>query len=136
MNMNVSMSCRAAGTINRCRFVKPATAADHSALQSAEATILPLGISTDQVKTRPDPDIAADPNIIAAVTGDPIKVFVAGAICSLDCAAAWTAGDLLMPDGSGKGIVATTGNYYGARALTAGTVGSLCTVQVISGYKA
>lgn len=125
---------RAGGTINICRFVVADTANPNGALQASDSTHAPLGISTDQVKTRPDPDVVADPNVIAAVTGDAIRVHPNGKKgVSLYCNAAWAAGDLLMADASGFGIVATSGNWYGARAQTAGTVGSLCTVDVFVG---
>lgn len=129
-----SMNCRAGGTINITRFVKCDTASDNCAIQAIDGTVLPLGVSTDQSKTRPDSDIVANPNVIAALIGDQIKIFVEGAKgISLYCNAAWTRGDLLMPDANGYGIVCTPGNYYGARAQTNGTVGSLCTVDVITG---
>ena len=51
----------------------------------------------------------------------------------LFCNEAWEPGDLLMPDANGKGVVATTGNFYGARAQSAGTVGALCPVDVVCG---
>lgn len=44
-----------------------------------------------------------------------------------------TAGAFLKADASGQGIVASTGDIYGAQALSAGVAGDLIAVRVVTG---
>lgn len=132
--MSTLMNARAGGTINTCRFVVPDTTHPNGALQAADGDTLPLGISQDASRLRPDPDFSDANVLIAALEGETIGIHPPGhASVSLYCNFAWASGDLLMPDASGYGIVATTGKYYGARAEGPGTVGALCPVTVVTG---
>lgn len=124
----------AAGTVNVARFIRPDTTHPNAAVQAAAGTIPVLGISTNAGRVRPDPDFTDAQVLEAAQTGENIGYFPPGCTgVDLTCAFAWSPGDLLMPDANGKGIVATTGKYYGARAQSAGVVGALCPVDVIVG---
>ena len=121
-------------------FVIPDTSHFNSVKTATVATTRPTGISMNSRRKRPDPDFTgmdAQSGQVAAIAGEGVGVWVDGA-ASIDlyCNATWTTGDLLMADGSGFGIVATTGNYYGARACATGVVGALCPVDVVIGYKA
>jgi len=132
--MSTLLNAYAAGTINTCRFVVPDASHPNAAIQAADATHLPLGIAQNASRLRPDPDFAASDVLIAAITGETIGIHPPGNVSvDLLCAAAWNPGDLLMSDANGKGIVATTGKYYGARAEGPGTVGAICPVTVITG---
>ena len=59
-----------------------------------------------------------------------------GQECGLKINATIALGDLLMPDANGLGIVATTGKYYGARALQAGVAGETINVEITRGQLA
>jgi hypothetical protein len=127
-------NARAGGTINTCRFVVPDAAHANGAVQASASTVLPLGISTDASRVRPDPNFTDSQVLEAAEAGEVVKIYPAGSVgVSLYCKAAWNPGDLLMTDADGGGLVCTTGKYYGARAQGAGTIGALCPVDVISG---
>ncbi len=120
-------------------FVIPDATHNNSVKKSVDGTVRPSGISQESNRTRPDPDfsLTTQAQQIAAIAGESIQVWVDGATgVSLVCNATWAAGDLLMADANGLGIVATMGNYYGARAQTAGVIGALCPVDVVIGYKA
>lgn len=132
--MSTLQNAYAAGTINTCRFVVPHTSHPNAAIQASDATHLPLGISQNSSRLRPDPEFDAADVLVAAIEGETIGIHPPGSVSvDLLCAAAWNPGDLLMADANGKGIVATTGKYYGARAEGPGTVGALCPVTVIAG---
>lgn len=132
--MSTLLNAYAAGTINTCRFVVPDATHPNAAIQAADATHLPLGISQNASRLRPDPDFDPTDALIAAIAGETIGIHPAGSVSvDLLCAAAWNPGDLLMSDANGKGIVATTGKFYGARAEGPGTVGALCPVTVVTG---
>ena len=101
------------------------------------ATVLPTGVSNNGNRTRPDPDftLTTQAQQIAAIAGEEVAIWVDGAVgVDLYCNYAWNAGDLIMSDSNGYGILSTSGNYYVGRAQTAGTVGALCPVDVLPGY--
>lgn len=132
--MSTLQNAYAAGTINTSRFVVPHATHPNAAVQASDGTKLPLGISVNASRRRPDPDYTQTQLDEAAVQGEVIGIHPAGTVgVDLMCNAAWNPGDLLMSDANGKGIVATTGKYYGARAQSAGTVGALCPVDVVCG---
>ena len=120
-------------------FVIPDSTHFNSVKKAVDGTVRPSGISQESNRTRPDPDFALTTQAqqIAAIAGESVQVWVDTATgVSLVCAATWAAGDLLMSDSNSAGIVATTGNYYGARAQTTGVIGAICPVDVVIGYKA
>lgn len=104
-----------------------------------DGTVVPVGISTNAARTRPDPDFSQSTQAqqVAANAGETVGVHCVGATgVDLVCNATWSVGDPIMADSAGKGIVATTGNYYVGFAQTVGVVGALCPVDVQPGYKA
>ncbi len=132
--MNTLMNAYANGTINTCRFVVPDTTHPNAATQAADGTHLPLGIAGNAGRLRPDPDLSDANVLVHAIAGETCRINPPGNVSvDLYCNFAWAPGDLLMADASGKGIVATTGKYYGARAESAGVVDALCPVTVITG---
>lgn len=132
--MSTLQNAYAAGTINTSRFVVASTTHPNAAVQATDGTKLVLGISTNASRRHPDPGFTQTQIDEAALQGETIGIHPPGTVgVDLLCNAAWNPGDLLMPDANGKGIVATTGKYHGARAQTAGTVGALCPVDVVCG---
>lgn len=132
--MNTLMNARAGATINICRFVIPDDSHANGALQAANGDVLPLGISHQAGRLHPDPNYSDAAVLEAAKVGEPVGIYPQGTVgVGLTCAAAWDPGDLLMADADGKGIVATTGKFYGARAEGPGTVGAICPVTVVTG---
>lgn len=132
--MSTLLNAFAGGTINTCRFVVPDSTHPNAAIQASDGTHLPLGISLNASRLRPDPEFDSTDVLVAAIEGEPIGIHPPGSVgVDLLCAAAWNPGDLLMSDANGKGIVATTGKYYGARAEGPGAVGALCPVTVVTG---
>ncbi len=130
-----SQSMYANATITTCRIVIPDSTHTNSVKQAVDGTIRPVGISGNAGRLRPDPDFSQANVDQAAIAGENVAVFVDGArSVDLYCNAAWSAGDLIMADASGKGVVATSGRYYVGRALGPGTVDSLCPVDVEPGW--
>lgn len=132
--MSTLQNAYAAGTIRTSRFVVAATTHPNAAVQASDGTDLPLGISTNASRRHPDPEYTQAQIDEAAIQGEIVGIHPPGTVgVDLLCNAAWSPGDLLMSDANGKGIVATSGNYYGARAQSAGTVGALYPVDIICG---
>ncbi|HEY4259023.1 MAG TPA: hypothetical protein VGM98_02635 [Schlesneria sp.] len=132
--MSTLMNARAGGTINTCRFVVPDTSHANGAVQASDGTHLPLGIAQQAGRLRPDPVFTSTQVLEAAEVGEVIGIYPPGCVgVGLLCNATWSAGDLLMSDSTGQGVVATTGKFYGARAEGPGTVGAICPVTVITG---
>lgn len=128
-------NARAGGTINVCVFVKADTGNPNGALQAAGATVPLIGISANFNRQNPDPSLSDATALNAALVGEVIAIHPAGAVSvDLTCNATWNPGDQLTSDASGFGVVATTGQYVGARAETVGVVGALCPVTVLSPY--
>ena len=133
MNNSVQ-NMRAGGTIKVSRFVVPDTTANNSAIQASNGNTLPLGIATNAGRLNPDPNYSQSSVDQAAIANENVGIHGPGSTgVDLYCAFAWSPGDLLMPDSNGEGVVATAGQYYGARAQTAGVVGALCPVDVVTG---
>lgn len=132
--MNTIQNMRASGDVNVCRVVVADTSAPNSCVQATSGTPRPLGISWDRSKLEPNPNYTSAQLLIAANAGDPVGIFSDGAVgVPLYCNATWVAGDLLMADSNGYGVQVTSGNYYVARAQTAGVIGSYCSVDVVIG---
>jgi len=115
------------------------TAHNNAVKVAADATHVPVGISTNAARTRPDPDFSQSTQAqqVAAIAGESIGVHCNGSTgVDLVCNATWAIGDFIMADGSGFGITATSTNYYVGWAQTVGVVGALCPVNVMIGYKA
>lgn len=130
---NQSPKLRAGGNISPATFVKVSTAAPHTCLQagSGDRTI---GIS--QPGTKFPQGLLGVSNTYAAQAGDEIDIFGLGDITRLvlgtgGCAA----NDLLLPDGSGNGVVASAVGsavqWVGAIALEDGNAGEQVEVQVV-----
>lgn len=125
---------RAGATINVSLFVTASTTEPNTVLQASNATAVPQGISVNYNRANPDPSMSDNTALIAALVNENIGVHSLGETgVDLTCAFAWSPGDLLMSDANGQGIVATTGNWYGAQAQSAGVVGALCPVNVVIG---
>ena len=139
MPTNQLQNMYANSTIACSIFVVPDSTHNNSVKASVAAnnTVPPSGISQNSNRTRPDPDfsLTTQAQQIAAIAGESVGVWCDGATgVDLVCNATWNAGDLIMSDASGYGVVATSGHYYGARAQTPGVVGALCPVNVTIGY--
>lgn len=125
---------RAGATINVSLFVLASTTEPNTVLQAAKATTPPQGISVNYNRANPDPSMSDATALVAALVNETIGVHSFGETgVDLTCAVAWAPGDLLMSDANGAGIVATTGNWYGAQAQSTGVVGALCPVNVMIG---
>lgn len=132
--MGTPLNAYAGATIYTARFVKASTSHANAAIQADDGDELVLGISTNASRLHPSPDFTDAAVLEAAQAGENIAIHPPGQVSvDLTCAFAWSPGDLLMPDADGKGVVATTGKYYGARAESAGVVGALCPVTVVTG---
>ncbi len=114
------------GNINPKRFVTQQTDADLT-VEESNATEMPVGVSGIGTKYAPIPEVTTNYH---AESGDPVWVHGPGEECWLVAGGAVTAGDLLKPDNDGKGVTASAGDKYGARALTAATAGTDCRVYV------
>lgn len=134
--MNSLMNSRAGGTINTCRIVVPDTSHANGAIQASNGDVLPLGISSQAGRLHPDPNYTDAAVLEAAQTGEPVGIYPSGSVgVGLLCAEAWTAGDLIMADSNGKGIIATTGKFYVGVAESNGTLSAICPVRVQTGLK-
>ena len=127
-------SYRATGTIRVSRFVTPS--ADSSVAESNSGD-LPVGISQQGGRAAPVPANTTSP-VEAAIAGDQLNVFSEGEFCLLTLGVGGcTAGALLKSDNDGQGVAlagtAGTREFYGARAIEAGTAGTLVRVQVLTG---
>ena len=121
----------AAGDIYPCRFVK---ISDEFSVSQAGLTELPDGISQANTRDAPIPNAST----LAAADGEPVQVYGEGDTCLLEAGEAFSAGDLLKPDGDGKGIAmdSTSNDSTGAKALAdASAAGELvrCVVQFHKG---
>jgi len=139
MPTNQLQNMYANSTIPCSVFVVPDSSHNNSVKVSVAATnaLRPSGISQNSNRTRPDPDfsLTTQAQQIAAIAGENVGVWCDGATgVDLVCAATWAAGDLIMSDASGYGVVCTSGKFYGARAQSAGVIGALCPVDVVIGY--
>lgn len=126
------------GNINVSTFVKIDTTRDYAVIQAAAGTDKPLAISQQGPRTAPNLDQALfgqSINNYAAIAGDQLKMFYEGDVCPLTAGTGgWNPGDLLMSDANGNGVTWTSGNWYGARALSAANAGETGEVQVVFGH--
>lgn len=119
----------AGGNILPAVFVMLDTTADHTVLE-ATAGALTLGISSRSTHTAPLSGLDDGYN---AVSGESVRIFTDGEVCGLTLAGTIAAGDRIKATTNGKGIVATAGATYGARALEAGVSGEIIQVIVENG---
>jgi len=132
--MNTPRNAYAVSTINVNRICVAATTHANGAAQAADGTHLPIGISGGAGRLPPDPNYTDAQVLEAAQAGEVVKIHGPESVgVGLLCAFAWTAGDLLMADADGKGIVATSGKWAAARAESDGVVGQICNVTVLPG---
>lgn len=125
----MSSSFVAGGNIPPSRFVSQSSTLNRTVTVSASGD-KPIGIS--QIGTHLTPLLTLDDGY-AAVAGENLQIY------TKDDEEAWlelgvggcAPGDFLKPDaaGTGKGIAATTGAFYGARALVNGIEGQVVKVQ-------
>lgn len=130
MAFNNEISYIAAGTIAPCRFVTPDTTDPQAVTQSGTGE-KPCGISQEGQKGAPG--ISGSDAAVAAASGDQLHVYGMGNDCLLEYGGTVAKGDYLKPSSVGKGVAASTGEFYGARAIQAGTTGTKGKVQVIFG---
>lgn len=117
------------GNINPKRFVTQQIDADLT-VEESNSGDLPVGISGIGTKYAPIPEVT---NNYHAESGDPVWVHGLGEEAWLVAGDSITAGDLLKPDDDGKGVKASAGDKYGARALTSADTGEDCRVFVERG---
>ena len=113
MASNLNLGLKAGGTVPTLRFVK--MSADFTAVVCTAATDKIIGIST-QASRRVDDEGNA------AISGEELPTYGPGQIGWITAGAAFSAGDILTSDGTGRGIVMAAVNanqYQGARALQA-----------------
>ena len=126
-------SMMANGTIVRCRFIKLDPTANHKVIQCAATNDFIFGISGDEARTAPTPDVGIDPYQVAQA-GESVDVHPNTAECSLEIGTGGvSAGDRITSDSAGKGVKnPRTGHppRIGAIALTAASAGELALVQV------
>lgn len=122
------------GTIAPSVFVVTDTGSWKAVNQASGTGSFLVGISQEGAATAPIPNAST---VAASAAGDPIMVYQISDICLLaSTTAGWTAGQLLTSNASGQGLAASSGQYYGALALTTisgGAAGALGQVQVING---
>lgn len=108
----------AEGNIAPRRIVEKGTG-DFGCLQSdATPGSPPLGISSEA--TRRGANSPLDDGY-AAITGEHLRVYQLGELALLDAGAAVSAFDWVKPDANGRGVTASTGNYYVGQAVQAAT---------------
>jgi len=130
----MSHSFVAGGNIAPSRFVSLSTSSDRTVVQSGSGDTTVIGIS--QIGTHLTPLLSLDDGF-AAVAGENVKVYepedhegwleLGGTVAS---------GDFLKPDANGKGVTASSdGDFYGAKAIQAGTVGQIVKVKPLLGFR-
>lgn len=129
MSMKVA-SLIAGGNVNPCRFIKLDTT-NHQAILAAAATDNIFGVSMDAQRTAPITG-AAD---YVAVSGESLPHYEDGDVCLLEIGSGGcTAGDLLVSDSVGKGVVAaasgTALQCIGAQTLETAAAGEFARVKV------
>lgn len=116
------------GNIRPSRFVKlDQTAAFHVLEADADEEV--IGISDEGSRGAPGVGSAN-----AAIAGDPIKVYQETDVCLLELGSGGCdEDDTLKSDADGKGVVASVGDPYGAKALQPGVEGDFIRVKVKTG---
>ena len=126
----------AGGNITPGAFVTQSTSTDRTVSASASGD-KPIGVAW--YSTHLTPLLGLNDGYVA-VAGEQVRVQI------LDGEEGWiqvgtsavAAGDFLKPDASGTGTAITAssdGDYYGARALTAGAVGQLIKCVLSPGFR-
>ena len=120
------------GAIGTSVFVTVDATSNNACIQSASGAF-PIGVSQEGSYLAPTPGASG---LATTASGQLIQIYGLGDVCLLNATSAgWTAGDHLKPaaDGSGFGITASTGNYFGAIALETLSGTGLGRVQVVLG---
>ncbi len=99
----------ASGNINPSRFV---TKSGAYTVAQATAGAVAIGISQEGSREAPLPGASS----LAAVAGDPIRVYGDTENCLLEAGDVCANGALLKPDATGRGVTAATGEKYYAVA--------------------
>lgn len=127
-NPDYSATFLAGGDINPSRFVTKSTT-DWGVTQATADAII-FGISQEGARDAPIPSAS----VLAAQSGESLKVYLDGAECTLDLGGTVTAGDELASDSTGQGVAvtpaATSRENVGAIALESGIDGDLRRVRV------
>ena len=114
--MPASPNYMAGETLYPSRFAKGSTTEDHTALMGTDAAKL-IGVIHEGSRTAPIPEVST---VEAAQDGEEVRIHGPGEECWVEIGAAVTADDLLASDANGRAVPAAAGEYYGARALSAG----------------
>lgn len=110
----------AGGTLYPKRFVTLQTDADLT-VEESNAGDMPVGITGIGTRVAPIPELGATAEHVQA--GETPRVHGLGEEAWLVAGDTVTAGAYVKPDNDGKGVAATTGDEYGARALSAASTG-------------
>lgn len=133
MSLFTGPTWMALGDISPARFVIPSTT-DFCVTQATGGTVEPAGISYEF--TRYAPNTPFDTGFVAS-SGQHVQIYSEAQMCNIESGASFNSGVRLKPDGNGRGILATTGTYYGALALQGSNAsGQRTKVQVLGGYLA
>jgi hypothetical protein len=117
----------ASGDINPSRFVSKSGA---FTVAQCGAGAVAVGISQEGSKAVPLPGASS----LAASSGDPLAVYADNESCLLEAGAAYSAGAYLKSDSTGRGVTASTGDAYYARAeQAAGAAGVKAVVYFTKG---
>lgn len=131
VSQNNEISLRASGTVSPSVFVTLDPNFDEQYLQSVQGD-WPIGVM--QEAQRGTPGLTGSDATIAAQSGDTgPRIVQWGNDCLLTCGGTVSPGNALMPDAVGRGISCPSGQYYGAIALQAGTLGVKIRVVVQRG---
>lgn len=127
------MQFTASGTIIVSRFVKMSGSGTVAANTTAGGKI--VGISQDSGRVAPLPSVTADP-VEAAKSGETLNVhchFEGNNFPTLEIGSGGcTAGDILVSDNTGKGVVAATaGHFVGAVAMETASAGEKAKVRPV-----
>lgn len=126
-------SMMANGTIIRCRFIKLDPTVNHQVIQCAAVNDFIFGVSGDEARTAPTPDVGITPYQVAQA-GEIVDVHPNTAECTLEIGTGGCkSGDRLTSDVNGAGVTnPRTGHppHIGAIALTAANASELALVQV------
>jgi hypothetical protein len=119
----------AGGTILPKTFVTLQTDADLTVEQSA-AGDMPIGVSGIGSRAAPIPSVTVAQH---ALVGEQPLVHGLGEEAFIIAGDTITAGAFLKPDANGEAVVASAGDKYGGRALTAAADGEDCRIFIQPG---
>jgi hypothetical protein len=131
-----SFSKVANSNIAPSRLVKIDTTADGKVLQCTGTSDVPYGVS--QPGQHNTPLSVGGTSLLdgwAATAGQNLWIIGPPDKCLLELGGTVTRGDYLASDTNGKGVTATTGNFYGAQAMESGASGDLVEVMVVLGTR-